>query len=77
MEAYFYFDLLDGQKIFHYMGAGHETRHVLMNNYNAVVSPLWSIHPGSVTASYNFIWGMAGGNLDYTDMDAIAIKDLR
>jgi 4-deoxy-L-threo-5-hexosulose-uronate ketol-isomerase len=77
MEAYFYFDLPEGQKIFHYMGEGKETRHVLMDNYEAIVSPPWSIHSGSGTASYSFIWGMAGENLDYTDMDAIAIKDLK
>jgi 4-deoxy-L-threo-5-hexosulose-uronate ketol-isomerase len=77
MEAYFYFDLPAGQKIFHYMGEGQETRHILLNNFNAVVSPPWSIHSGSGTASYSFIWGMAGENLDYTDMDALAITDIR
>jgi 4-deoxy-L-threo-5-hexosulose-uronate ketol-isomerase len=77
MEAYFYFDVPAGQKIFHYMGEGNETRHITMDNYDAVVSPPWSIHSGSGTASYSFIWGMAGENLDYTDMDPIAITDLR
>jgi len=77
MEAYFYFDVPEGQKIFHYMGEGEETRHITMNNYDAVVSPPWSIHAGSGTASYSFIWGMAGENLDYTDMDPIAITDIR
>jgi 4-deoxy-L-threo-5-hexosulose-uronate ketol-isomerase len=77
MEAYFYFDVPAGQRIFHYMGEGQETRHILMDNYDAVVSPPWSIHSGSGTASYSFIWGMAGENLDYTDMDAIAIPDIR
>ena len=77
MEAYFYFDVPEGQKVFHYMGEGEETRHITMDNYDAVVSPPWSIHAGSGTASYSFIWGMAGENLDYTDMDPIAIPDIK
>lgn len=77
MEAYFYFDLPEGQKVFHYMGEAAETRHIAINNYEAVVSPPWSIHAGSGTASYSFIWGMAGENQDYTDMDAIAVHDIK
>lgn len=77
MEAYFYFDVPQGQKIFHFMGEGNETRHITMNNYDAVVSPPWSVHSGCGTSNYGFIWGMAGENLDYTDMDAINIPDIR
>lgn len=77
MEAYFYFDVPAGQRVFHYMGKGQETRHLVMDNYEAVVSPPWSVHSGSGTASYSFIWGMAGENLDYTDMDPVALTDIK
>ena len=77
MEVYFYFDVADGQTVFHYMGEPQETRHILVGNHQAVVSPPWSIHAGSGTGNYGFIWGMAGENMEFTDMDAVAVKDIR
>ena len=76
MEAYFYFDLPEDQAVCHFMGKPDETRHLWLQNEQAVFSPSWSIHCGSGTASYTFIWGMAGENLDYGDMDITAITDL-
>lgn len=77
MEAYFYFDVQEQHRVFHFMGEPTETRHLLMANHDAVISPPWSIHSGAGTASYSFIWGMAGENLVFTDMDAVAIGELR
>lgn len=77
MEVYFYFDVKPDHRVFHYMGQPDETRHILIGNHQAVVSPPWSIHSGSGTSNYSFIWGMAGENMEFTDMDAVAIKDIR
>ena len=77
MEAYFYFDVKPEHRVFHFMGQPQETRHLLMANHDAVLSPPWSIHSGCGTASYSFIWGMAGENYTFTDMDAVPISELR
>ncbi|HEU4470370.1 MAG TPA: 5-dehydro-4-deoxy-D-glucuronate isomerase [Flavisolibacter sp.] len=77
MEAYFYFDLAQGQRIVHFMGEPHETRHLFLNNEQAVISPSWSIHSGVATGNYSFIWAMAGENMAFTDMDAVNIQELQ
>lgn len=77
MEAYFYFDLEEGQTISHFMGQPEETRHIFLKNRDAVISPEWSIHSGVGTSNYTFIWGMAGENMDYGDMDAIKTDELK
>jgi len=77
MEVYFYFNVPDGQAICHFMGQPQETRHIWMTNEQAVISPNWSIHSAAGTANYIFIWGMAGENLDYGDMDVVQPNQLK
>lgn len=76
-EAYLYFDLPEDGRIFHFMGEPSETRHLVVANEQAVLSPGWSIHSGAGTSSYSFIWAMAGDNVDYTDVDMVPMGDLR
>jgi 4-deoxy-L-threo-5-hexosulose-uronate ketol-isomerase len=77
MEAYLYFDMADTARVFHFMGEPSETRHIVMANEEAVISPPWSIHSGCGTANYTFIWAMAGDNVDYRDVEMVAMEDLR
>lgn len=76
-EIYLYFDIAEGQGVMHFMGQAQETRHLWMRSEQAVISPPWSIHAGSGTGNYSFIWAMAGENQDFTDMDFIPLADLR
>jgi 4-deoxy-L-threo-5-hexosulose-uronate ketol-isomerase len=77
MEAYLYFDLPETARVFHFLGEPGETRHLVMKNEEAALSPGWSIHSGAGTANYSFIWAMAGDNVDYTDVDLVSMDDLK
>lgn len=77
MEAYFYFDLPEGDAVCHFMGEPTETRHIWMKGEEAVLSPEWSIHSAAATTNYTFIWGMGGENLDYGDQDFYTYNELR
>ena len=76
MEAYFYFDVQEAHRVMHFMGQPQETRHLVIANNEAVISPPWSMHFGVGTANYGFIWGMAGENKQFTDMDQVAIASI-
>ena len=76
-EVYCYFDVAPNAAVFHFMGPGQETRHLLVQNEQAIFSPIWSIHSGCGTKAYSFIWAMGGENQRFTDMDGIAVCDLR
>lgn len=77
MKVYLYFDMAPETRIFHFMGELSETRHLVMSNEQAAISPSWSIHSGVGTSNYTFIWGMCGENITYDDMDAVKMKDLK
>ena len=77
MEVYMYFEVPEDQVVFHMMGQGQETRHIVMTNEQAVISPSWSIHAGAGTCNYTFIWAMGGENQEFDDMDNIENTDLR
>lgn len=76
MEVYLYFDMQEDALVFHYMGEPTETRHIVMRNEQAVISPSWSIHAGSGTRAYTFIWGMVGENQAFDDMDGVGMNEL-
>ena len=77
MEVYFYFNIPDDNVVFHYMGEPKETRHIVLRNEQAVISPSWSIHSGAGTSNYTFIWGMVGENQTFSDMDDVKMVDLK
>ncbi|MFC4386358.1 5-dehydro-4-deoxy-D-glucuronate isomerase [Gracilibacillus marinus] len=76
-EVYLYFDMDEDTRAFHFMGEPSETRHLVLKNEQAVISPSWSIHCGTATSNYTFIWGMCGENITYDDMDHVSMDELR
>jgi 4-deoxy-L-threo-5-hexosulose-uronate ketol-isomerase len=77
MEVYMYFGMNENARVLHLMGQPQETRHLFVGNEQAVISPSWSIHSGVGTSNYTFIWGMCGENIEFTDMDHVAVSDLK
>ena len=77
MEVYMYFDMEEDTRVFHLMGQPDETRHIVMSNEQAVISPSWSIHSGVGTSNYTFIWGMCGENITFDDMDFVSMDDIK
>ena len=77
MEAYLYFDMEGDNMVFHFMGEPQRTRHIVVREGQVVLSPSWSIHAGAGTGAYTFIWGMAGENQTFTDMDHVAMSDIK
>ena len=77
MEVYLYFGIPEGERVFHFMGQPSETRHIVVADSQAILSPSWSLHSGAGTRAYAFCWGMGGENQDFGDIDPIATKDLR
>ena len=75
-ECYLYTDLPEGERVFHIMGRPHETRHLVMSNDEAVISPSWSVHTGVGTQAYTFVWAQAGEHQDHSDMDILHPSDL-
>lgn len=77
MEVYLYFDMEADTRVFHFMGKPEETRHLVLKNEQAAISPSWSIHTGTATSNYTFIWGMCGENITYSDMNHVKMEELR